>query len=82
MDSIFSYKDYGRIVLSVKKVMDEKNVTVSDVVKLTGLHPRVVKRYYDGTALRFDKDVVSKLCFILGCNISDLMYYDNPNDKQ
>ena len=78
MDSIISYKDYGSIIINAKKIMDEKNITVSDVVKSTGLHPRVVKKYYDGTAIRFDKDVIAKLCFTLECDIKDLIYYKKP----
>ena len=55
------YKDYGDIIFDIKTVMDKKGITVSQVVKKTGLHHKVVRRYYDGTVVRYDKDVLSKL---------------------
>ena len=75
MESIIMYKDYGDIIFDIKTVMDKKGITVSQVVKKTGLHHKVVRRYYDGTVIRYDKDVLSKLCFVLGCDLKDFMYY-------
>lgn len=75
MESIIMYKDYGDIIFDIKTVMDKKGITVSQVVKKTGLHHKVVRRYYDGTVVRYDKDVLSKLCFVIGCDLKDIMYY-------
>lgn len=69
------YKDYGDIIFDIKSVMDKKGITISQVVKKTGLHHKVVRRYYDGTVVRYDKDVLSKLCFVIGCDLKDIMYY-------
>ena len=69
------YKDYGDIIFDIKSVIDKKGITISQVVKKTGLHHKVVRRYYDGTVVRYDKDVLSKLCFVIGCDLKDIMYY-------
>ena len=53
------YRDYGDIVFDIKKVMDEKAITINQIVKKTGLHHQVVRRYYEGTITRYDKDVLS-----------------------
>ena len=55
-NSIFLYKDYGKIVFDLKTIMDKKGITVSKIVKTTGLHHKVIKRYYEGSAERYDKD--------------------------
>ena len=52
------YRDYGDIVFDIKKVMDEKAITINQIVKKTGLHHQVVRRYYEGTITRYDKDVL------------------------
>ena len=75
MESIIMYKDYGDIIFDIKTIMDKKGITVSQVVKKTGLHHKVVRRYYDGTVVRYDKDVLSKLCFVIGCDLKDIMFY-------
>ena len=56
--------------------MDKKGITISHVAKATGLHHQVIRRYYESTIERYDKDVLSKLCFVLGCELSDIMYYE------
>ena len=56
-DSIFVYKDYGNIKFDIKSIMDRKNISVNQIVKKTGLHHQVIRRYYDGTIVRYDKDV-------------------------
>lgn len=78
MDSIIVYKDYGNIKFDIKTIMDQKGITINQIVKKTGLHHQVVKRYYDGTVIRYDKDVLSRLCFVIGCELNDIMYYQKP----
>ena len=67
--------DYGKIESNLKKVMDEKNVSMYQICRLTGLKFEVVKKYYDNTITRYDSDVVAKLCFVLDCNSSDIISY-------
>ena len=61
MDSIIVYKNYGEIKFDIKTIMDKKGITINQIVKKTGLHHQIIKRYYNGTIVRFDKDVLSKL---------------------
>ncbi len=77
-NSIIMYRDYGKIELNIKNVMDKKKITINQVVKRTGLHHQVVTRYYDGTINRIDRDVLSKLCFVLDCELEDIMTYKKP----
>lgn len=74
-NSIFNYKDYGNIELDIKSIMDNKGISISQVCKDTGLHHKVIRRYYDGTIVRYDKDVLSKLCYVLECDICDIIKY-------
>ncbi len=80
-NSIIVYRDYGNIKFDIKSVMDNKGITINQVVKKTGLHHQVIKRYYNGTVERFDKDVLSKLCYVIDCNLNDIMYYEKPKNN-
>lgn len=77
---IIIYRDYGRVELDIKTIMDKKGITVNQVVKKTGLHYQVINRYYEGTIERYDKDVLAKLCFVIGCDLTDIMHYKKPNE--
>ena len=78
MESIVVIRDYGDITFDIKSIMDKKKITVSQVVKKTGLHHKVVRRYYEGNVTRYDKDVLAKFCFILQCEIADIKKYKKP----
>ncbi len=81
-NSIIVYRDYGNIQFDIKSIMDKKKITISQVAKKTGLHHKVIKRYYNGDVERFDKDVLSKLCFVVGCELKDIMHYEKPKNKE
>lgn len=60
---------------NLKKVMDEKNVSIYQICRLTGLKFEVVKKYYNNTITRYDSEVVAKLCFVLECDSGDIISY-------
>jgi len=77
-DSVLMYRDYGEIVFDLKSIMDKKGYTINYVVKRTGLHHQIVRRYYEGTALRYDKEILAKICYVIDCDLEDIMYYKRP----
>ena len=77
-DSVLMYRDYGEIVFDLKSIMDKKGYTVNYVVRRTGLHHQIVRRYYEGTALRYDKEILAKICYVIDCDLEDIMYYKRP----
>ena len=77
---ITELKDYGKINITLKEVMDSKNITVYQMSKLTELKHSTIKSYYINAPLtRIDLDVVAKLCYVLDCKISDILQY-SPKD--
>ncbi len=77
-DSVLMYRDYGEIVFDLKSIMDKKGYTINYVVRRTGLHHQIVRRYYEGTALRYDKEILAKICYVIDCDLEDIMYYRRP----
>lgn len=76
--SVIEYKNYGKIVFNLRTVMEMKNLTITQLSKRTGLHHRIIKKYMNGEAIRYDGEVLAKLCFVLECELSDLIKYERP----
>lgn len=74
-NSIFEIKDYGKISFHLKEIMDSKKLTRSALAKLADVRFEVADKWYNGNIERMDIDVLTRICFVLDCDISDLMTY-------
>ena len=56
--------------------MDRKGITRNKLSNLTGTKYDVVDRYYKGKNIALvDLDFLAKVCYVLDCDISDLLEY-------
>lgn len=75
-NSIFFLKDYGKVTLKLKEFMKKKHITRNKLSILTGSTYNVIDRYYQNDISRLDLDVIARICFVLECNISDIIVYE------
>ena len=77
INSIIDFKNYDRIKIRLSEVMNEKGITRNKLRTLTGVKYDVVDRYYKAQNIeRIDLDFLAKACFVLNCEISDLLKYE------
>lgn len=75
-NSIVQLKNYGKIVLKVSEIMDQKNISRNKLSCLTGVKYSVIDRYYRADNVeRVDLDILSRICYVLNCNLNELMEY-------
>jgi putative transcriptional regulator len=78
-DGIFILKEYGRVVITLKDVMDKQDMTRNRLASLTGLVYNSINRYYQNAPISsVDLDVLAKICFVLNCEIADVLHYERP----
>ena len=76
---ITELKNYGKVEIKLRSIMDKRNVSIYRVSQLASLKHSTVKSYYNNCPItRVDLDVLSKLCYVLHCDISDLLEYKYP----
>lgn len=76
------YKDVGHIRILLHELMDEQGISVNYMSKLTNIQHRIVKKYYDQRVSRADLEVLAKFCFVLGCDVEDVLHYEPPEIKE
>lgn len=75
--SILQQRDYGKISLTFKDIMDSKNITRNKLASLSGIRFEVANRLlYHGETQKLDLDVLARICYVLDCNVQDLLRYD------
>ena len=74
-NSVFVPQDYGKTVFSFNKVMDGRKINHYQLSKLAGVRFEVANRFYNGNIERLDIDVLTRVCFVLDCDINDVMSF-------
>ena len=81
-DGIFLQKEYGRVIITLKDALESQSMTRNNLAKLTGLGYNTIDRYYkNGPTTSVDLDILARICFVLNCQISDLLKYEFSSPK-
>lgn len=85
LKSIIQYQtqEYGHIKVKLAQVLDSRGITRNKLRTLTGTKYEVIDRYYKGTSVEMaDLDFLAKVCYVLDCEVSDLLEYQRPDDPE
>ena len=73
---ITELKDYGKVEIKLSSIMDKNNISIYRMSRLTSLKHSTIKSYYNNDPItRVDLDVIAKMCYVLDCNIQDILEY-------
>lgn len=81
MKSIIQYQteEYGHINVKLAEIMDRRGITRNRLRTLTGTKYEVIDRYYKGVNIEMvDLNFLAKVCYVLGCEVNDLLEYQHP----
>ncbi len=73
--------NYGEIILCIKEILAEKNMSMYKLSVLTGIKYDIIYNYCNNFMQRYDKDVLAKICYVLDCKYSDLISYIPSNNN-
>ena len=74
--------NYGMLHSNLKKVMDRENISINMMSKLTGIKYDVIKRHYYNETFQADYNTLAKFCYVLGCELDDILVYEYTCEKQ
>ena len=84
LDILEMLDNYGHYVCNVGQAMDKAGISISKMRRLTGLNHEIVKKYYEDRVVRIDKDVLSRITYVLvacGIDPKDIVEYVPPEKK-
>ena len=67
----------GYYVFKLKKILNDRKISINKLMRDTNTDFKVVKRIIDGDVVRIDIGVLARLCDYLECNITDIFEYIN-----
>lgn len=63
------------VKLTLDEYLNKRGITRYQLSKETGIKFQIIDNYYKNKVVRYDSDVLDRMCKVLGCNIGDLIRY-------
>ena len=74
--SVVNLGSYGKVTIHLKELLEARGITRYRLSKLADTRFEVVEKWCSGSVERIDSDVLARFCYILGCEMSDIVRYD------
>lgn len=74
--SVVNLNSYGKISVHLKELIEKQGITRYRLAKLADTRFEVVEKWCSGTVERIDSDVLARFCYILNCEVTDIVRYD------
>ena len=74
-NNIYVLKDYGKIEITLKDLLEKKNISRNKLCTMIATNYNLINRYYTNKVIRIDLDIIARICFALNCSIDDILKY-------
>lgn len=68
-------EECGDIRIHLAEIMEEKNVSMNQLSFRTEMQRTQLRNYRDNKVQRLDIDILKRLCYVLECDLCDLIEY-------
>lgn len=72
--------EYGTIKIKLDEIMKNKNISTYQLNTKSNIRFQTIQALRENTSSRIDFEVLAKLCYSLGCKVSDIIEYIPINE--
>lgn len=73
--SIIEEVEYENIVVKLDELLNKRNISTYELSTKANIRFQTIQALRENKSTRIDFNVLSKLCYTLGCNVEDLIEY-------
>ena len=70
--------DPGKVVMKLGSYMEKHGYSKSGLARASNVDYRIIKRLCDNDVQRVDLEIISRICFSLECDLTDIFEYQKP----
>ena len=74
--TVLAMREYGRVRMTLKPLMDARGMTRNALARSVNTRFEVIDKWYEGEVEKVDMDVLARICYVLNCQISDILRYE------
>ena len=75
-------EDSGQIIIHLDELLQSKKISVNQLSFRTEMQRTQIRNYRDNKIQRLDIDILKRLCYVLDCDLFDLIEYIPPKTDQ
>ena len=72
----------GKTKCQRKIILEERNISLNQLSFRTEMQRQQLRNYRDNKIQRLDIDILKRLCYVLDCDLYELIEYIPPSDKE
>lgn len=76
---VYVLEDFGKIDIKLKELLEKKGISRNKLCTMMGSNYDLITRYYNNKVTRVDLEIIAKICFVLDCDITDVIEYKRQN---
>ncbi|MBE6662787.1 MAG: helix-turn-helix transcriptional regulator [Ruminococcaceae bacterium] len=70
------------IRLKLDEYLNNHKITRYELAKRTSISFQIIDRYYKNQLVRYDSDILDRICIALDCDICDLIEYQKSENQK
>lgn len=74
--------DFGEVIIHLDKLIKDKKISKTKLSYLSHLTRTQINKFCKNEACRYDSTTLAKLCYALECDLSELLEYIPPEQKE
>lgn len=71
----------GEIRLRLKEILEERDISLNQLSFRAEMQRTQLRNYRDNKIQRLDIDILKRLCYVLDCDLTELIEYTPPQHK-
>ena len=78
--SVVQTVNYGKVIINIHDILVRKGIKRNNLAVRSQISYSVIDRLFKkGDEIeRIDADVIARICYVLDCDISDIIFYRRP----
>ena len=73
-------KDFGEIKITIGEFLKQKGISKNKLMNKAEMQRTQLNNYCNQKIQRLDMSIISKICYVLECDIGDILKYCPPNE--
>ena len=75
-ESVLTFREYGKIRIHLRELLEERKMSRNQLARAINSRFEVVDKWYDGELEKIDADILARICFVLQCDVKDIIRYE------